>query len=285
MDELSRNLLFDERIEPYQGYIPEGWMAKVSEKVKQNSVLDHLLMDLSLSWRTTSYTASMPAVVVKSVQSSTVGYAGHISPDSTIVQFTDAVLKKLSRKLPELIDDRTFRSRMASELAILADEVRTCQAAIKVEVPIEPMWKDFLKEHVFVMSLWSSQRVSYVAFYNAYEAFLIDCLKQLLGSTSLRTNHKEFLNALRTGFGADISIPCWTDSRIDVIRNVRHALSHAGGRVTADLKKQKHGIRLLDGTLQIFPEDNHQLLRRLRAGVDSLVEVAAEHPRFIVPVT
>jgi hypothetical protein len=61
---------------------------------------------------------------------------------------------------------------------------------------------------------------------------------------------------------------------------VRQALSHDASRETADLKKQKPGIKLLDGVLQIVPDDNHNLLRRLRNGVEALVAVAAADPKF-----
>jgi hypothetical protein len=66
----------------------------------------------------------------------------------------------------------------------------------------------------------------------------------------------------------------------NIAKLVRHALSHAGGRETADLKKQKHGIKLVEGVLQIVPHDNHNLLRRLRVGVEAVVGVAASDPKF-----
>ena len=61
---------------------------------------------------------------------------------------------------------------------------------------------------------------------------------------------------------------------------VRHALSHANGRETQDLKKQKHGIKILKGKLQIVPKDNHNLLRRLRTGIEAVIVVAAADPKF-----
>lgn len=50
------------------------------------------------------------------------------------------------------------------------------------------MWNEFLNDPPFHLSLLGSQRVAYVAFYNAYEAFLIiDCLKFGKGLLRLRT--------------------------------------------------------------------------------------------------
>jgi hypothetical protein len=280
MGDPVRNIYLDKRIESYEGYMPDDWAPKAFGIVKPGSTLDDLMVDLLLAWRTIAYTASMPATTIKVAQATTLGYAKFVSPDSSIIEFADAVLAKVSRKVPELVDDRRLRARLASEIVTAADELRTQRSAVTPEMPVEPIWQDFLKQDAFAMSVWSSQRVSYVAFYNAYEAFLVDCAKVALGVSQLRATDKEFKEALRTGFGKDISVTCWTHHEMNNAKLVRHALSHADGRETADLKKQKHGIKVLDGKLQIVPEDNHNLLRRLRAGVEAVVAVAATDPKF-----
>jgi hypothetical protein len=275
-----RNIYIDNRIESYEGYVPDDWAAKAFAPVKPGSAFDHLLVDLLLAWRTTAYTASMPATAIKVAQASTLGYAKFVSPDSSIVAFADAVLAKVTRKVPELVEDRGLRVSLVSEIATVSDEFRAQRAAVIPEAPIEPIWQDFLKQEAFAQSVWSSQRVCYVAFYNAYEAFLVDCAKLALGATQLRASDKAFLEALRTTFGRDLSGSCWMHREIHIGREVRHALSHAGGRETEKLKKQKHGIKLMEGVLRIVPHDNHNLLRRLRAGVDALITAAVAHPRF-----
>ncbi len=274
------DIYIDKRIGLYTDYVPDDWAPKAFGPVKSGSALDHLLMDLLLAWRTTAYTASMPATAIKVVQASTLGYAKFVSPDSSIVAFADAVLAKVSRKVPELVEDRGLRARLMSEIVTVGDEFRAQRAAATPEMPIEPIWEDFLTQDAFALSVWSSQRVSYVAFYNAYEAFLVDCAKQALGNSQLRSSQKAFLEALRAAFASDLSGPCWNHREIHIGREVRHSLSHAGGRETEKLKKQRHGIKLMDGVLQIVPQDNHNLLRRLRAAVEALIAVTATHPSF-----
>jgi hypothetical protein len=280
MSDPVRNIFIDTRIEAYEGYLPDAWAPTVFGRVKPGAALDSLLVDLVLAWRTTAYTASMPATAIKAMQAATLGYARFVSPDSSIISFADGILAKVSRKVPELVDDRNLRARLVSEIATVADEFRAQRAAVMPEMPINPIWQDFLKQDAFQMSVWSSQRVSYVAFYNAYEAFLVDCAKRALSITQLRTMDGAFLNALRTAFGSDLSGPCWTHHEIHIAREVRHSLSHAGGRETEKLKKQRHGIKLMDGVLQIVPHDNHALLRRLCAAVDAIVAVATSQPQF-----
>ena len=280
MSDPVRNIYIDNRMGSYEGYVPDDWGAKVFEVTKAAPGLDHMLVDLVMSWRTTAYTASMPATAIKAIQAATLGYAKFVSPDSSIIGFADGVLAKESRRVPELVEDRGLRARLASEIVTVADEFRAQHAAVTPEMPIDPIWYDFLKQDAFALSVWSSQRVSYVAFYNAYEAFLVDCAKLALGTSQLRATDKKFKEALRADFVNDISVPCWTHHDLNIAKLVRHALSHAGGWETADLKKQKHGIKLLGGVLQIVPDDNHNQLRRLRAGVEAIVAVAVADPRF-----
>src|SRR5262245_13355106 len=280
MSDPVRNIYIDNQMASYEGYVPDDWAPKAFGPVKPGSALDDRLVDLLLTWRTTAYTASMPATAIKVAQATTLGYAKFTSPDGSIVAFAEGTLAKVSRKVPELVEDRRLREELMKEIVTVADEFRAQRAAVTPEMPIEPIWMDFLKQDAFAMSVWSSQRVSFMAFYNAYEAFLVDCAKVALGVGQLRATDQEFKEALRSGFGKDISVPCWTHHEINNAKLVRHALSHAAGRETADLKKQKHGIKVLDGVLQIVPDDNHNLLRRLRNGVEALVAVAAADPKF-----
>jgi hypothetical protein len=184
-----------------------------------------------------------------------------------------------------LVEDRDLRSRMLSELVNAADSVREANSKLKQELDPEIIWQNFLGVTPFQLAVWSSQRVSYIAFYNSYEGFLVDCIKHAHGLDRLRTSDSGFLDKLRSAFSEDVSGSCWTHNEINTGRLVMHSLSHANGRITADLKKQKHRIAILEGVLQIMPDDNRKLLARLRSGVDALVQVTKQDPRFTANAT
>src|SRR4051794_6207153 len=115
-----RHIHIDNRMGHYEGYIPDDWAPKALGPVKPGSALDNLLVDLLLGWRTTAYTASMPATTIKIAQSSTLGYAKYVSPDGMIVAYSEAIVAKVSRKIPELVDDRRLREAMLRELMTVA---------------------------------------------------------------------------------------------------------------------------------------------------------------------
>lgn len=280
MSEPKIFLHMDRRLEVYEGFLPGEWVEKVSRAAESSPALDALMFDLALSWRTTAYTASMPSMLIKTVQGTSLGRSRAENSDFNIIQFGENILAKVSRSIPELVDDRGLRSRLMAELAKAADDFRAMRGQVEPHVPMGPIWDEFLGVDVFGMCVWSSQRLSFVAFFNAYESFLVQCVRYALDVPRLRATDDAFKRALREEFSQDISYPCWTHAEVNNFRLLRHALSHAAGRETEDLKKQRHGVTIESGMLQIDAGDNHRLVRRLREGVDALVAVASQHPRF-----
>ncbi len=266
----------------YLGYIPDAWTASLDERMRGTPVLERLAFDMLLQWRAVANTASMPAVAVMAMHSTLNGYVQAVMPDSTALSWVDAIMKQLSRGVPELVEDRQLRAKLISKIATLATDIRDAKEVAQTSHPIEPMWQMMLEDPAFRLSLWSSQRVAYQGFWNVYEEFLVRCARRASGDEELRCMDGKFKGVLRTAFGAhhDILDPCWTCKDIYASREVRNALTHSGGRITEPLAKLNHGIEIIDGVLQILPDDTHRLLLRLRIAIDALVSVAMMHPAF-----
>jgi hypothetical protein len=284
MAEPDRHIYTDSDIKAYEGYMPDEWGERTIGPIPEGTVLERLLLDLSLSWRSASYTAQMPATSIRAMHAAAIGRSNFVSPDSSIVMYSERIIAQLCQRVPELVEYSWLRARLAEELVKISADFRDKAAAVKHDYPVEPIWAQFMGDTAFRISLWSSQRVAYMAFYNAYEAFIVDCLKAGKGLKHLRSTDKKVFNeALRTGLGTDISGPCWSHHEINIARLVRHAISHNGGRETDDLKKQKHGIKLIGQELQIVPEDIHRMLRRLRKAVEEVIVVTKAQPKFLAP--
>jgi hypothetical protein len=286
MEKPDRAIRTETDIKAYEGYMPDDWGEKVIGSAPVGTILERLLLDLGMSWRSASYTAQMPATSIRAMHAAAVGRSNFVSPDSSIVAYSERIIGQLCVRVSELAENSSLRVRLVAELATIADEFRDRAAAVKGDYPLEPIWTQFMTDAAFQISLWSSQRVAYVAFYNAYETFIVDCLKVGTGLAQLRSTDKKVFNeALRTGLGPgkDISGKCWSHHEINISRLVRHALSHNGGRETEELKKQKHGVMLIGENLQIMPEDNHRMLRRLRKAVEEIIGVTSSDPKFLAP--
>lgn len=283
LEEPVTHILTDPDFKAYETYVPKEWGEKVIGALPKDTVLEQLLLDLGLSWRSASYTAQMPATSIKAMHAAAVGRASFVSPDSSIIAFSDKILAMLSRRLPEVVENSKTRARIQAELVDITAEVRDRAAAAKDDFPIEPIWAEFMNDAAFRISLWSSQRIAYVAIYNAYEAFLVECLKVGKGLSRLRTTEPVFKDALRNALSRDITGPCWSHHEINIPRLIRHALSHNGGRVTEDLKKHKHGVELVGDMLQIMPQDIQRMLGRLFTAVDEVIAATSHDPKFLAP--
>ncbi|HUE12885.1 MAG TPA: hypothetical protein VMR25_01865 [Planctomycetaceae bacterium] len=284
MDQPDRTIHTETDIKAYRGYMPDDWGAKTVGPIPAGTVLERLLLDLLMSWRSASYTAQMPATTIRAIHATAIGKGSVVTPDSSIVAYSERIIGALVQRVPELTENGSLRSKLMAELTKITADFRDRAAAVTNDIPIEPIWTQFMDDIAFRMSLWESQRVAYVAFYNAYEAFVVRCLKVGTGRSSLRsTDKKTFNEALRSGLAKDVSGPCWSHHEINIARLVRHALSHNDGHETEELSAQKHGIKLIGDELQIVPEDIHRMLRRLRKAVEEMIAATKDDPRFMAP--
>jgi hypothetical protein len=285
MDDATRTIYINTDINAYENFLPSEWVTGVFEKAKAAPYLDSLLLDFTQSWRAIAYTASMPFLFVRSIQGAVLGYARYKTSDASIVSFGDQVLDRVANETSrEFGISRKIRRTIAKRISAIATEFREQRAKIELQMPIDEIWQNFYRDDGYVQGVWSSQRVAFLAFYNEYEAFLIQCAKEALGKTSFRItdkgDKKEFYDLLRSKFDTNILDICWLHSEINIARVVRNSLSHSGGKETDDLKGLNHGFKFMDGKLQIGPEHIHRLLRHLRAGVTAFVAAAAIMPIF-----
>jgi hypothetical protein len=281
VDEIIRNIHTDPDIEAYGGYMPEDWGERTIGSIPEGTVLERLLLDLGMGWRSASYTAQMPATSIRVMHAAAIGRSKFVTPDSSIVAYSERIISELSRRVSEIAENRKLSARLVAELVTISAGFRDRAEAIKSEYPIEPMWSEFMNEVPFRISLWASQRITFVAFYNAYEAFIVDCLKVGTGTSQLQSTDKAFKEALREGLSKDISNACWWHRDIRIARLVRHALSHNGGRETEKLKGEPHDIKKIGEELQIVPQDIHKMLRCLRSAVEEVIAVTRNDPRFM----
>lgn len=80
----------------------------------------------------------------------------------------------------------------------------------------------------------------------------------------------------------DLLKRCWLDGPVAIARRTRHALSHAGGRETEELKnyRPEHRFEILGGELQVKASDTRQLFDQLKGRVYALAEKAVTMRSF-----
>ena len=146
---------------------------------------------------------------------------------------------------------------------------------------LEETWNDYVNTNVYKLSLWGSQRICYVAIYNAYENYLVRCVKAACGLSKCRSSQEHFKDHLKNAYGKDLLKQCWTCDDINIARVARHALSHAGGRITDDVKNLKfHPFKEMDGRINVTPFVTKGLLTVLKDATYALAERSLDKPEF-----
>lgn len=269
---MNRTIRVDDRVDAYESLHPAEWAERVFKSVPVTSVYRNPLLDLLMSWRSTGYVAAFPAASARMCESTLQGYVREGKPNGSVIEFGENILQSVVQQVPELTHDLCLQEKLLKALVNSALRLVEGRDRVGQTATIDEFWPQFLADPAFQMTVWSSQRLAYVSFYNAYEAFLVECAKLASSETSLRTQSQEFKTVLRNSFARDVYDSCWSSLDISVAREIRHSLSHAGGRLTEKLLRMKHQVLVEDGCLQILPDDNKALLHCLRKGVDSLVE-------------
>ena len=124
MAEPDCHIFTDPDINAYRGYMPDKWGENTIGTIREGTVLERLLLDLALAWRTASYTAQMPATSIRAMHAAAIG-ACFVSPDSSIVAYSERIIAELARKVPELTENRALRTRLMESLVAIADEFAT----------------------------------------------------------------------------------------------------------------------------------------------------------------
>lgn len=276
---MAKEIFVDTCRENYRPCMPKAWAASIAEKSKVAPELDTIIIDLATAWRSISFTTAMPAKIVNLLIAFADSYVKTVTPESSIVNFGQAAIRSFVPTIPELVDNADLALRLQTEFVGVLHKLQAASNTT-IEFSEDHLWQQYLELPQFQMMLWSSQRVGFIAFYNAYEACLVRILRTKFRLDRLRTTDGEFGKRLQEFVGERGLSQCWGSSRMYQIREIRNALTHAGGREIETLKKAKHGIEVHKGELQIYAKDNHKLVEYLQKSVDLLVEQAKDSPEF-----
>jgi hypothetical protein len=120
MQELHSRIHTEIDIKAYEGYLPDEWCERTITSIPRGTALERLLLDLLKSWRSTAYTAQMPATAVRVLHAAAVGRGDFVSPDRSIIAYSDNIITRLVQLLPELMEERPLRAKLMA----------TCQSSV-----------------------------------------------------------------------------------------------------------------------------------------------------------
>lgn len=281
--DMRRNVYVTTALDAYRNFLSDDWGERLDELTADKAKLSEIVFDLMLDWRAAAYTASLPVSILEHMKAFHDGFVNTGELNTTLLHLAQLIPGRLAQELPQLTLDPSALRYLQEKIVDLGAKIEGARDKSQCEFPLEETWQSYLEEHAYQLSLWGSQRICFVSIYNSYENFLVRAVCIAQSIPDCRSNDKEFKEYLVESFGRPLRDKCWTNNNVNIARLARHALSHAGGRVTAKLAKQHHGFVVRDGRIQVTPEKTRALFLLLRDCVYSLAEKAVTMPEFESP--
>ncbi|MEX2671124.1 MAG: hypothetical protein WD294_03320 [Phycisphaeraceae bacterium] len=261
-----KHYAMDSRFEKYQSFFDHRWARHFSEAAVGKG-LSEASFNLLFSWKAAANAFRLPWSSVMMLKNFAEAAMIRKTPPEDLLA---ALAAKVSRNM-----DGSWTTQHAealrSEIAVLSDQISSAmEAAAPYAFDPATAWEELIKDHEFAMSVIANTRNAYVAVWQGYENFVVWCVRHKTGTT-IRID-RNFPGRLCKAFNVDIARHCWIDARPEAARLIRNAIVHNGARETPQLQRIEHDIAVINGELQIWPDDVAILYNHLQQCVDQLVD-------------
>lgn len=260
---MEKQLVIDTRQEAYGPFFTDNFGHEAFLASDSASLLKRPILDLVADWRSASYAGALPAAIPNSIKQFHDGFVAAETAPTGILRYSELILTKLSRELPELVANPGLQRKLQEKVVALSSEILEASALVPRGLDGEAVWQQYLGLDPFQMGLHGTMRLVYLAIYGAYENFVVRSLSIAHGGKQIRVTDRNFNNDFRDALG-DLIDDAWFAEDIRIARLVRHSLVHAGGRVTNELRNSKIPLIVNNDFLNVFPEHLSNLYNALK---------------------
>lgn len=279
---MEKQLIVDDRPESYGPFFFDDFAHKAFNASDDVSVLHEPVFDLIADWRSASYAGALPHLIPSSIKGFHDAFVNKAPSTAGILKYSDVILTRLSKEIPKLTSDPSLQHTLGEKIVAIANEICTAAASVKHELDENSIWQQFLSLHPFYLGLHGTMRLVYLAVYGAYENFIVQILSIAYGGVRIRVTDRDFKKKFRSAFG-DLIEDAWLSPEINAFKLVRHALMHAGGRITPDLRSVRIPVVVHDDALHIFPENIQHLYDTLKEPALRLMQAKCFRKERIEP--
>ncbi len=275
----------------YEKFFDHEWCKRIFDAVEISPLAD-AVNTLIVAWRSTNGAHILPRLMAESLRAfADGGLDGNLRCRAN---YSDKVVKGLVGKLVERMqyhlnfDQRSALKRAVSKIEEEAHQaIKTDRAEVRFDV--SEYWDFLVHSSEFQFCILGIQRINYGSLYFAYEDFLANVVRVKGQNHELKM--VRFDDALPKHFGKPLTEFCWKHEEVDLARLVRNALANDGGRFGESLEKyqsrfvdvtdtdkfplQGHLFNLVDGKIQIIPDNTRHLFGVLKDRVTKIVEQLA----------
>lgn len=255
----------------YASFFDHDWAKRLSDKT-QDTPFDKCFMHLAFQWKGAANVCALPRIAIDMCSSFATGYVNKSPshPENLIEALKGRVLNNIT---PPLTDVQA--EAVTQNISRLNMEVSKAMSENPYAFDTQALWSWLINQSEFGLAILMSLRSTYSSLFFGYEDFLIKIIRYKLQKPDIRTG-VDFYKSVDAALGSNMSVKYWTRDELKVPRFIRHALAHAGGYETKDLKKISHGYEVVDGRIQITILDTRTLFVTLSEAVENLVDMLLE---------
>lgn len=273
-------LYFDKDLASYKPFFDNAWKGEIGKLAKGTELAEGVAV-LTASWEGISGTHQMPDILMHVLDGA--WKAGFSSTNDgelgTLLKFARGLAGEVcSKVVPEL--SPTQKNQLNHEITLVANRVSANAKNAQRKLPSETQWPELMSDKKNAkglhLSLWGAQRLCYCGVYYAFEEYLRFVIGALLKNPDYEIKKLKSTVEDAKPLLTEAALNKIIDEPVTTALLVRNALAHGAGRETPQLRplRRKHGIRVIDDVLQIFPEDTKRLFDNLKIRVLELTKEA-----------
>ena len=247
-------------LDDYMGFFDKDW-AKDLFKLTKGTSISTPAFYLAMSFAGQSYAREMPVRMFGLMKTfvTTVMSQRKPFPVEVLDEYLNSIHKNPDGAKPLSNRQRKIARKRLKEAEEIVNQKRGTEI---VDIHVDKLWDGLVKDDpTLALCLWRSELNAYAGLYFAYEDFVRQCYVIISAKIF---NAQKSAKVLREVFGEELVKTCWTDKNIHAARLIRHAIAHASGRITDDIKAAKVKVRTAGENLLIGAKETtevHALLK------------------------
>lgn len=263
-DDVIAKIMIDPHLANYKDILSSAWCKQFCGSLKAAPEIEDAGLRLVFQWRAISGVADFPSAAMHIFSSFAESVIRHQPIAGVAEPLADSFASAMQTRAPKLARQSLFKGALRHAAADTKKKLESALGAASSTVTPEQAWNAFREEKAFRFRVWASLQTASVAAFNAYESFLTEPLPPRVG-------REGFDDRAKAHYGVTLYQRLLHTNVIDVVRQLRHAISHNQGRATEKLNALNHGLATHDGLISVFPGDLRKFIQAMGTAAEELV--------------
>jgi len=227
---------FDDKLEYYKGFFDRKWAKKLFV-ITDSTEFKDISFGLVFQWWCVSQARSLPWFICEyGCKYERAFIRDFYSPT---IYAVEQLVKDIEDKAQQEFVTLSERKRKIIRNILIKniEQFKRRKKDVLSAIKSEAVWLDLTKNDSFIGALVASESNAYSRIYFEYENFLSLAIRKLTGKDKLFGN--QLPKYIKEELGEELAKECYKDKKIELIREVRHAIVHNCSKITQKLEEYR----------------------------------------------